>query len=239
MSENAPEPPSIGVLVMAYGTPRTIDEVEPYYTDIRRGRPPSPEQLSDLIERYQFVGGTTPLLEISQAQADGLQAALGSEYSVFLGMKHWHPYIKEAVAEMQRAGIRQAVGVVLAPHYSRGSVGEYSERVTRAREGLEYDLDIPIVNSWHLNPHYLNAVESHIRRALAEKTWPESPPSFSRPTACHNELSPTAIRTRNNFLKPAGHWPPSSLCRLIAGLLAFKARAAHPTRGLDLTFSQP
>ncbi len=158
---------AFGVLLMAYGTPRNADEIEPYYTDIRRGRKPSPELLRELTERYRLVGGGTPLLEISQAQADGLQRVLGPDFKVFLGMKHWHPYIRQAVEEMQGAGIASAVGIVLAPHYSRGSVGEYAERVRRAMGDLGYDLDITLVESWHLNPHYLRAVAAHVRQAMS------------------------------------------------------------------------
>ncbi len=151
---------------MAYGTPRNLDEVEPYYTDIRRGRPPSAELLSELKERYRVVGGRTPLLEISQAQAAGLQKNLGEGFRVFLGMKHWHPYILEALRDMQAAGIERAVGIVLAPHYSRGSIGEYRERVEKAKLELSYDVEIQTVESWHLNPHYLEAVSEHARQAL-------------------------------------------------------------------------
>ena len=71
---------------MAYGTPRNLEEVEPYYTDIRRGRKPSPALLEELIERYRMVGGKTPLLEISQAQSSAVQEELGDGYRVFLGM---------------------------------------------------------------------------------------------------------------------------------------------------------
>lgn len=143
-----------------------MEEIEAYYTDIRRGRKPPPELLAEVIERYEAVGGKTPLLKVSRAQAASLQKALGPHFQVFLGMKHWHPYIRNTVTEMRDAGITRAVGVVLAPHFSRGSVGEYAERVANAKEQLLYDLDITIVESWHLNPHYLDAVEMHVRKAL-------------------------------------------------------------------------
>jgi ferrochelatase len=158
----------IGVLLMAYGTPNSLDEVEAYYTDIRGGQKPSPELVAKLIERYRLVGGRTPLLEISRAQAAGLQAALGPSYQVFLGMKHWHPYIREAMAEMQDADIQRAVGVVLAPHYSIRSIGEYIERVEKAKAELGYPLELTVVPSWHLNPYYLEAVASHVRERLAD-----------------------------------------------------------------------
>src|SRR5438128_2715631 len=115
-----------GVLVMAYGTPGSLEEVEPYYTHIRRGRPPSPEQLADLVGRYQRIGGVFPLREITFNQAHLIEEQLksdGVDTKVYVGMKHWHPYIAEAVRQMAGDGIERAVGVVLAPHYSRLGVG--------------------------------------------------------------------------------------------------------------------
>jgi len=178
---------------MAYGTPRNLDEVEPYYTDIRRGRKPSPEQLEELLERYRRVGGGTPLLEISQKQAAALGRALGDSYRVLLGMKHWHPYIREAVTEMKEAGIRRAVGVVLAPHYSRGSIGEYVERVESAKEALDYNLQIEVVPSWHLNSHYLSAIEAHIREALsAFRSTPEEARTGNQEPEARNQKPETS-----------------------------------------------
>src|SRR5690348_2437549 len=110
---------TIGVLLMAYGSPDTLDDVEPYYTHIRHGRPPSPELLEELKERYRLVGGRTPLSDISEATRAGLEARLNGEspgqYRVILGMKHWHPYIEQAVREMAAEGIDRAVGLILAP----------------------------------------------------------------------------------------------------------------------------
>lgn len=159
-----------GVLLMAYGTPDTLDNVEPYYTHIRRGRPPSPELLQELRDRYTLVGGTTPLLQITEATRHALEEQLnarGSEYRVFLGMKHWHPYIEQGVREMARAGIRRAVGLVLAPHYSRGSIAEYYAYVSRAQEGIGSAIEILPINSWHLHSPYLAALANRIQAGLA------------------------------------------------------------------------
>lgn len=167
--------PPFGVLLMAYGTPRGLHEVEPYYTDIRRGRKPTPELLRELTERYRRVGGRTPLLEVSRAQAAAVAEALGPNYRIFLGMKHWHPYIRQAVQEMREAGIRDGVGIVLAPHFSRGSIGEYSAMVARAKQELKYNaLSIHVVPSWHLNHHYLQAVARHVEDALRRFAQPGS-----------------------------------------------------------------
>jgi len=120
----------IGVVVMAYGTPSSPDDVADYYTHIRRGRPATPEQLADLRARYDAIGGTSPLRAITERQVARLRDALGSGYQVVLGMKHASPFIEDAVASLP--DVEVVVAVVLAPHYSRGSVGEYVERVRDA-----------------------------------------------------------------------------------------------------------
>ena len=146
---------------MAYGTPRSVDEVEAFYTDIRGGRPPTPEQLANLRSRYEAVGGRTPLLEISQQQAAGLEQALGPDFRVFAGMRHWRPYIREAVADMEAAGIDEAVAMALAPHYSALSVGAYMQAIEEAGTSIAFRQ----VRSWHLQPAYLEAVAGHIPAA--------------------------------------------------------------------------
>ena len=157
------------VLVMAYGTPRTLEEVEPYYTHIRRGRPPSPEQLSDLVRRYEAIGGISPLNEITTKQVTAIEAALrarGWSGSVYLGMKHWHPFIAEAVQHMANDGVRRAVGVVLAPHYSRISIGGYIEYALQAREQVAPDMELRFVERWGSHPLFIEAVARKVQEAM-------------------------------------------------------------------------
>src|SRR6187401_642085 len=118
---------SLGVALMAYGTPATPADVEAYYTHIRRGRPPTPEQLADLRRRYDAIGGVSPLAERTRAQVAGIGAALAAEqpgaWQVALGNKHAGPFIEDAVATVATGGPDgtpdRIVGLVLAPHYSR------------------------------------------------------------------------------------------------------------------------
>ena len=110
----------IGVLVMAYGGPNNIDEVEPYLLDVRGYRPTAPEIINEVRERYREIGGRSPILEQTCAQAAALQLALNADhddFKVFTGMRHWHPYIKDTLAEMEAEGIERAVGLVMAPHF--------------------------------------------------------------------------------------------------------------------------
>lgn len=184
MSEHESAP--VGVLLMAYGTPNSPDEVEPYYTDVRGGRPPTPQLLAELQQRYRRVGGRTPLLDISRAQAAGLQQALDAEYPgryrVYLGMKHWHPFLEEPVRQMARDGVREAVAIALAPHYSRMSIGGYIERIEKAQAKLAQEHEPPIpttrftyVESWHDEPHFWQALETQVREAL-ERKFPDDAP---------------------------------------------------------------
>ena len=120
------------VLLMAYGTPRSPEEILPYYTDIRRGRPPTEEQLGDLKARYDAIGGISPLAARTEAQRDALQRALDNvapdKFTVQLGLKHAHPMIEETVDDLARQGIKNIVALVLAPHYSSYSIGQYVGR---------------------------------------------------------------------------------------------------------------
>ena len=150
-----------GVLVMAYGTPATPDDIEAYYTHVRRGRPPTPELLADLRRRYEAIGGTSPLLERTREQAAGIQAALGDGFRVELGMKHAPPFVEDGVAALAEAGITRAVGLVLAPHYSALSVGEYATRAEAA--AAEAGISLAMVRSWHLTPGYLDLLGGFVR----------------------------------------------------------------------------
>ena len=152
----------IGVVVMAYGSPASSDDVEAYYTHIRRGRPPTPEQLDDLRRRYEAIGGISPLRARTDEQARVLQDALGDGYLVTLGMKHAEPFIEDGVAALIAAGCDRIVGLVLAPHYSAMSVGEYLDR---AREAST--VPFSAVRSWATDPAYLTFLATAVREALA------------------------------------------------------------------------
>jgi ferrochelatase len=138
---------TIGVVVMAYGTPASPSDVEAYYTHIRRGRPPTPEQIADLRARYEAIGGISPLLAITRAQADRIAAALGDGYVVALGQKHAAPFIEDAVTLLADAGVERIVGVVLAPHHSRGSIDEYAARLDA--RAAEHGIGARTIPRWH------------------------------------------------------------------------------------------
>ena len=159
------------VLLMAYGAPASLDEVEAYYTDIRRGRPPSPEQVEELKERYRRIGGRSPLLDITRAQATGLEKRLWEDHlpaRVFVGMRHSRPTIREASQEILREGARRLVALVAAPHYSGMSVGAYQRAVVEAFSGWEGAPEILPVESYHDHPLLVRAIAERVVAALRE-----------------------------------------------------------------------
>ncbi len=157
--------PDRGVLVMAYGTPRSLDDVERYYTDIRHGRPPAPELLEELTARYRAIGGRSPLLEITRSQANGIEARLPG-VKAYLGQKHAAPFIADAVQELASDGIERCAGLVLAPHHSGMSVGDYERRVRLAAEAAGWTGSFAMIDSWHLEEGYLAFLEGAVQDAL-------------------------------------------------------------------------
>jgi ferrochelatase len=146
------------VVLMAYGSPAGPEDVRPYLEDVRGGRPVSDEAVEELAERYRRIGGRSPLDEVTEAQRAALERELG--VPVFVGMKHWRPRIGEAVEAALAAGATRIVGLVLAPHYSRLSVGGYRERLEEALAGRA---ELVIVESWHDEPAFVEVLAERVR----------------------------------------------------------------------------
>ncbi|MGE5144178.1 MAG: ferrochelatase [Acidobacteriota bacterium] len=164
----------IGVLVMAYGGPNSIDEVEPYLLDVRGHRPTPSHVVDEVKSRYVAIGGRSPILEKTTAQARALEAALGGNghFRAIVGMRHWQPRIAQALAALAGAGIERVVGVVMAPHYSAFSIELYFKQVDAARGAVT----VAPLREWHLLPGFLTALEDRIAQALGR--FPEA----QRPT---------------------------------------------------------
>lgn len=149
----------MGLLVMAYGTPYKEEDIEPYYTHIRHGRPPAPEQLEDLQNRYAAIGGISPLARITEDQANALCNRLNEvqdeiEFKVYIGLKHITPFIEEAVEQMAKDGIKEAASIVLAPHFSTFSVKSYNGRAKEEAE--KFGITITSVESWYKEPKFID-----------------------------------------------------------------------------------
>ncbi|WP_413374554.1 ferrochelatase [Alkalihalobacillus sp. 1P02AB] len=159
-----------GLLVMAYGTPRTKEEIEPYYTHIRHGRKPSEEALQDLTERYEAIGGTSPLAKITEEQAYSLERHLNElyddrEFKAYLGLKHIAPFIEDAVASMKEDGVEEAVSIVLAPHFSTFSVKSYNGRAKEESEKIGGPV-IHSVESWYQEPKFIQYWAQQVKETM-------------------------------------------------------------------------
>jgi len=150
--------PTTGVLCMAYGSPATEADIAAYYTHIRGGKTPSPEALAELTQRYRAINGS-PLTEITRAQARALSEQTG--LPVFAGMKHAPPFIADAAAEARRAGVERIVGLPMAPHYARMSLGGYERALREA-----WDEELVFVPGFHDHPAFIRAVRGLLTEAL-------------------------------------------------------------------------
>ncbi|MEB6045460.1 ferrochelatase [Staphylococcus pseudoxylosus] len=160
---------TIGLLVMAYGTPYKESDIEPYYTDIRHGKKPSDAELQDLKDRYQFIGGLSPLAGTTNRQAEALRDALNEAYDdvqfkLYIGLKHISPFIEDAVQSMHEDGIDEAVTVVLAPHYSSFSVGSYNIRAQK--EADKFGIQFKHVAHYYQQPKFIQYWTEKINETL-------------------------------------------------------------------------
>jgi ferrochelatase len=143
---------------MAYGSPERPEDIPAYFSDIRGGRPVRPEAVDELVERYRRIGGTSPLNRITEAQRAALEQRAG--LPVYVGMKHWEPWIAEAVEQALADGAERLVGLVLAPHYSRISIGGYRDRLEAAVDGRA---ELAFVESWHDHEPYVELLADRVR----------------------------------------------------------------------------
>lgn len=158
------------ILLMAVGGPDKLDNVEPYLLDVRGGRPTPPELVDEIKERYRATGGKSPVLGIMQEVARKLEQKLngpgGERYRVYIGFRHWHPYIKDAYAELLDDTPEQLIGVCMAPQYSSMSIGAYIKKVEEARAALGGEFPVSYVQSWHEHPRLITAIADNITAAL-------------------------------------------------------------------------
>ncbi len=162
---------SQAILLLAYGSPEKFADIEAYYTDVRRGNPPDGTALKILQDRYKAIGGKTPLLRITQEQARLLQVRLGVK--TIVGMKHWHPYITEAVEQIAHANIHNIIAIVLAPHFSAMSIGDYGARVNRAIAERDPKMHLTLIQHWGDNPLFIASLCRRITTTIAEFPIPQ------------------------------------------------------------------
>ncbi|MFH4904539.1 ferrochelatase [Staphylococcus cohnii] len=162
---------TVGLLVMAYGTPYKESDIEAYYTDIRHGKKPTEAELQDLKDRYKFIGGLSPLAGTTNRQAEALCSELNNQYTdvnfkLYIGLKHIHPFIEDAVKAMNKESIEEAVTVVLAPHYSSFSVGSYNKRAQE--EADKYGITLKHVEHYYQQPKFIQYWTEKVNETLEQ-----------------------------------------------------------------------
>ncbi len=165
-----PERSEIAILLMAYGAAQSLDDIEPYLNDIRGGRPTSPELVAEVRRRYELMGGRSPLLEITRAQARALEERLNTPmgapaFRIYIGMRHWHPYIRETVGRIVADGVKRVVALCLTPYYSRLSVGAYLEKLDEARKEHHAAFTVSTIESWNDQPALIEAFAEKVAQA--------------------------------------------------------------------------
>ncbi|MFO7631767.1 MAG: ferrochelatase [Caldilinea sp.] len=158
------------VLLLAYGGPDSLADIPAYLLDIRGGRATPQELIDEISHRYAEIGGFSPLLRITQSAAAKLRERIG--LPVYVGMRHWTPWIKDTVAQMADDGIERAAAICMAPHYSSLSIGAYRRRLDEALMLIDPPIAISFVESWHTQPTYLDAVAVNVYATL-ERYTPE------------------------------------------------------------------
>ncbi len=189
-----------GILLMAYGTPNGMDDIERYYTMIMRGKRPSDIQLDRLRERYKMIGGVSPLLKITERQASGLESKIrsnGDDAKVYTGMKYSKPYIREAIATALDDGVDNLVCIPIAPFYSKIGTGSYYEHVSKALIESGSDIRVVRAESWNMKPGLIDAWSERISEVGIDRSYVLLFTAHSMPITNEDNLS----RYRNELLQ--------------------------------------
>jgi ferrochelatase len=197
------------ILLMAYGGPDSLADIAPYLQDIRGGRPTSPELLAEIQGRYAQIGGRSPLLEITCAQASALEEQLNQlapatdgapAFKVYVGMRHWKPYIRDSVAQIAADGYQRGIAVCMAPHASKMSSGAYLQKLQEALAGLKTPLQMDFIESWHDQPFLIQSLAENVRMAAQQFPEQERPrihylfTAHSLPASLMEQGDPYAIQ---------------------------------------------
>lgn len=160
----------VAVLLMAMGGPDCLENVEAYLMDVRGGRATSPELVEEIRQRYRVTGGKSPVLGVTQEVARVLEQRLNGSteqrYRCYVGLRHWHPYIKETYAALLEDFPERIIGLCMAPQYSSLSIGAYMKKVEEARRELASETPISFVTSWHRHPLLIASIAGNIHQTL-------------------------------------------------------------------------
>ncbi|MEK6725398.1 MAG: ferrochelatase [Deltaproteobacteria bacterium] len=155
------------VLLLAFGGPEDLDVVEPFLRNVLVGRPITSELVERVKRRYALIGAKSPLPDITRRQAKLLEERLGAGFKVYVGMRHWHPFIKDTVKQIKEDGIKRIIAMPMAPQASKASTGGYIDAMNKALEEVS-GIDVTVAEAWYKNLLYLQAVADTVKEALKE-----------------------------------------------------------------------
>jgi len=163
--------PVDAVLLVAFGGPERPEEIRPFLQIVTAGRPIPPARLEDVAHHYEVIGGRSPLNALTRRQAAALADALaarGRALPVWVGMRNWHPFLHETLAEMKDRGRRRAVAVILSSLQTEASWARYVDDVAAARDKVGADApEVVFAPAWADHPRFVNAMADRTRAALA------------------------------------------------------------------------
>jgi protoporphyrin/coproporphyrin ferrochelatase len=167
--------PFDAVLLVAFGGPQGPADVRPFLANVLRGRRVSPERVEEVAHHYDLFGGVSPLTELTTRQARALEANLaqrGRPLPVHVGMRNWHPFLADTLADMSRRGVRRAIGVLAAAQRSYSGCTQYKENVLDALAAVaargERPSEITYVGDWHEHRGFIEANADRVRTAFAQ-----------------------------------------------------------------------
>src|SRR3954470_1999429 len=165
--------PFDAVLLVAFGGPQGPADVRPFLANVLRGRRVTPERIEEVAHHYELFGGVSPLTDLTMQQARALEATLaqrGLPLPVHVGMRNWHPFLADTLAEMSRKGVRRAIGVLAAAQRSYSGCTQYKENVQAALADIvtlgERPLEVVYVGDWHEHPGFIEANADRVRHAF-------------------------------------------------------------------------
>ncbi len=174
--------PIDAVLFIGFGGPEKPEDVWPFLRNVVRGQSVPEQRLQEVAHHYEVVGGSSPYNRSTREQAWALQAALaarGMPLPVYIGMRNWHPFLQETLAQMRQDGVRRCLGIILAPHRAQTSWERYQQDVERARAALGGSgPEVIYPPPWHTHPLFLEALAQRVEEAtgFGRGAWPASVP---------------------------------------------------------------
>jgi ferrochelatase len=226
--------PFDAVLLVSFGGPQGLDDIRPFLANVLKGRRVPAARVDEVAHHYERFGGVSPITAFTLGQARGLEARLaqaGSPLPVFVGMRNWHPFLADTLAAMSRAGIRRAIGVIMAAQASYSSCQQYRENVAEARHSLRAaglpDIAVTYVPGWHVHEGFIAANAAHVSAAAAE--LPADVRAHAR-LICTAHSIPLAMAERSRYREQLRESAAAVAAR--AGLrdhvLVYQSRSGRP-----------